>query len=851
MPTIRCNTVVAPLIGLALVPATACAEYYFDPALLQGSDFGKSLDLDRFNQRDNALPTGDYVLDVYLNNQLIRRQASIALVKPKGDKTDVQPCLSPELIALSAIRTTQNVTPNICLPIDALGPKINWEVDLSSLRLNMVVPQAGLLHSPRGFIPVSEWDAGETALFLRHNTNFYHTENTDSHLRYDYLWSNINAGFNLGLWQVRHQGNLRYADDNQTGRHYKYNAVATSVQRPLPQLDSIIAFGDNYTNSSLFGNLSFNGVKLSTDQRMWPQGKRGYAPEVRGVATTTARVVVRQQGKVIYETTVAPGAFVINDLYNTRGQGDLTVDVVEANGQVSRFTVPYSAVPDSIRPGNWNYELAMGYVRQYYSVENKFIEGVLQRGMSNVLTANMGSRLADNYQAFLAGGVLATSVGAFGLNTVFSSAHVENNEKQQGWRIEASYSKTFTTGTNLVLAAYRYSTSGYRDLQDVLGVRRQEKNGTLYYSDTLNQRNNFSATVSQPMGDWGMLSFTGSTSDYYNNASRITQLQLGYSNSWRDISFNISAARQRSTYSSRYFNSVNDRDFDNENQRKYTENTVSLGISIPFDFGSSRSQINLDMNRSRDSRTATVGMSGTTGEKSSTSWALYSGIEHNNDSGDSSTWGGNIEHRTSVGAFRAYASRGDSYQQYGLGMSGTLVAHRGGITAGPYTSDTFALVEAPGARGAKIRNGQGATVDRFGYAILPSLTPYRYNTISLDSQNMADDVELQGGSKRLVPYAGAISRVTFKTTHGKATLINTTLPDSSQPPMGADVTDSNGEAVGIMGQGGQIYARLAAQSGVLFVKWGKTAAQQCQVWYQLPTMRDAPLYQLTLPCRQE
>lgn len=851
MPTIRCNTIVAPLLGLALVPATACAEYYFDPALLQGSDFGKSLDLDRFNQRDNALPAGDYVLDVYLNNQLIRRQASIVLVKPEGDKTEVQPCLSPELIAVSAIRTTQNVTPNLCLPIDSLGPKINWEVDLSSLRLNMVVPQAGLLHSPRGFIPVSEWDAGETALFLRHNTNFYHTENTDSHLRYDYLWSNINGGLNLGLWQVRHQGNLRYADDNQTGGHYKYNAVATSVQRPLPQLDSIIAFGDNYTNSSLFGNLSFNGVKLSTDQRMWPQGKRGYAPEVRGVATTTAHVVVRQQGKVIYETTVAPGAFVINDLYNTRGQGDLTVDVVEANGQVSRFTVPYSAVPDSIRPGNWNYELAMGYVRQYYSVENKFVEGVLQRGMSNVLTANMGSRLADNYQAFLAGGVLATSVGAFGLNTVFSSAHMENNEKQQGWRVEASYSKTFTTGTNLVLAAYRYSTSGYRDLQDVLGVRRQEKNGTLYYSDTLNQRNNFSATLSQPMGDWGMLSFTGSTSDYYNNASRITQLQLGYSNSWRDISFNISAARQRSTYSSRYFSSVNDRDFDNESQRKYTENTVSLGISIPFDFGSSRSQINLDMNRSRDSRTATVGMSGTTGEKSSTSWALYSGIEHNNDSGDSSTWGGNIEHRTSVGAFRAYASRGESYQQYGLGMSGTLVAHRGGITAGPYTSDTFALVEAPGARGAEIRNGQGATVDRFGYAILPSLTPYRYNTISLDSQNMADDVELQGGSKRLVPYAGAISRVTFKTTHGKATLINTTLPDGSQPPMGADVTDSDGEAVGIMGQGGQIYARIAAQSGVLFVKWGKNAAQQCQVWYQLPTTRDAPLYQLTLPCRQE
>jgi outer membrane usher protein FimD/PapC len=42
---------------------------------------------------------------------------------------------------------------------------------------------------------------------------------------------------------------------------------------------------------------------------------------------------------------------------------------------------------------------------------------------------------------------------------------------------EASYSRTFDTGTNLVLAAYRYSTSGFRDLQDVLGVRRQLQNG--------------------------------------------------------------------------------------------------------------------------------------------------------------------------------------------------------------------------------------------------------------------------------------------------------------------------------------------------------------------------------------
>ncbi|MDI5754496.1 hypothetical protein MJL79_30500 [Salmonella enterica subsp. enterica serovar Montevideo] len=34
------------------------------------------------------------------------------------------------------------------------------------------------------------------------------------------------------------------------------------------------------------------------------------------------------------------------------------------------------------------------------------------------------------------------------------------------------------------------------------------------------------------------------------------------------------------------------------------------------------------------------------------------------------------------------------------------------MTAGPYTSDTFALIHADGAQGAIVQNGQGAAVDR-------------------------------------------------------------------------------------------------------------------------------------------
>ncbi|WP_157699308.1 fimbria/pilus outer membrane usher protein, partial [Serratia marcescens] len=45
------------------------------------------------------------------------------------------------------------------------------------------------------------------------------------------------------------------------------------------------------------------------DDNMLPPNLRGYAPEVTGVAKTNAKVTISQQGRVLYETTVAAGPF--------------------------------------------------------------------------------------------------------------------------------------------------------------------------------------------------------------------------------------------------------------------------------------------------------------------------------------------------------------------------------------------------------------------------------------------------------------------------------------------------------------------------------------------------------------
>jgi outer membrane usher protein len=57
---------------------------------------------------------------------------------------------------------------------------------------------------------------------------------------------------------------------------------------------------------------------------------RSYAPEIRGVAQSNALVTVRQGSNIIYQTTVPPGPFTLQDVYPSGYGSDLEVSVKEA-----------------------------------------------------------------------------------------------------------------------------------------------------------------------------------------------------------------------------------------------------------------------------------------------------------------------------------------------------------------------------------------------------------------------------------------------------------------------------------------------------------------------------------------
>jgi outer membrane usher protein len=73
----------------------------------------------------------------------------------------------------------------------------------------------------------------------------------------------------------------------------------------------------------------------------------------------------------------------------------------------------------------------------------------------------------------------------------------------------------------------------------------------------------------------------------------------------------------------------------------------------------------------------------------------------------------------------------------------------------------------------------------------------------------------------------------FSTLTGHAVLIRSSLPDGKPLPLGADVLNHDGAAIGMVGQGGQVYARVPEERGVVVVKWGEQHDEKCFISYDV------------------
>ncbi|MCU6392158.1 fimbria/pilus outer membrane usher protein, partial [Enterobacter quasiroggenkampii] len=110
-----------------------------------------------------------------------------------------------------------------------------------------------------------------------------------------------------------------------------------------------------------------------------------------------------------------------------------------------------------------------------------------------------------------------------------------------------------------------------------------------------------------------------------------------------------------------------------------------------------------------------------------------------------------------------------------------------GKTPSQPLGETNAMIKAPGAHGVDIRNQSGMRTDYRGFTVVSNLSVYRKNDLTLDPENMPDDVELEINTRTVTPTRGAVVRADYLSKVGRKVLM--TLMDNGRfVPFGAVVT---------------------------------------------------------------
>lgn len=811
-------------------------RYSFDASQLNGG--GKGVDLTLFEE--GAQLPGVYPVDIILNGSRVDSQEMAFHTERDRDGSPyLKTCLTRDMLTRYGVKVEDY--PGLFRQEDGdSGKDADACADLSVIpgatethlfaaqQLLLGIPQVALRPQFTGIAPEALWDDGIPAFLLNWQANAYRSEYRGYGKSVsDSFQATLEPGINVGPWRVRNLTTW----NKSSGHPGEWESSYTRAERGLNGIKSRLTLGESYTPSDIFDSVPFRGVMLGSDENMVPYSQREFAPVVRGIARTQARIEVRQNGYLIHSLTVAPGAFALTDLPVTGSGGDLQVTVLESDGTTQVFTVPFTTPAIALREGYMKYNVTGGQYRSYDdAVEHTSLgQATLMYGLPWGLTVFGGVQGTKHYQSAALGlGWSLGSLGAVSVDGIHSRGQKKGREQESGdtWRVR--YNKSFeTTGTSFTAASYQYSSDGYYTLSDVLDTYRHHGSGYSYRSSEHRSRRT-TLNLSQSMGSMGYVSLWGSRDEYRDGRENRDSMGASYSTTWKDISLSVNWSRNR-----------NAGGYYGWRQGK-TEDSVSVWMSLPLRrwLGSRDNDIRATAQMQRSTGQDThyeAGMNGRAFDRR-LSWdvreQMTPGRETNRDSSRLNlTWYGTYGEATGMYSYSSHS------RQMSAGLSGGLVVHRHGVTLGQKTGETVALVEAPGVSGASVSGWPGVRTDFRGYTLSGWVTPYQENVVTLDPTTFPADAEVQQTDSRVVPTKGAVVSAGFTSRVGSRALVTMTRGDGTPLPFGAVVTvdgeaGSTSGAAGVVGDNGEVYMSGLSETGKLKAQWGQNS--QCHADYRLP-----------------
>ncbi|MEC5906462.1 MULTISPECIES: outer membrane usher protein [Serratia] len=809
-----------------LFSASAQEEIQFNIDVLDVND-RKNIDLSQFSRSGYIMP-GTYGMAVHVNKSDLPEQ-KIAFYIPDDDPNGSRACVSRSLVEQLGLKTALHRDlswwhQGECLDeVSLKGMEVRGDLATSSLYLS--IPQAYLDYVSEDWDPPSRWDEGIPGLLLDYNLNAQTQHQIQAGTRGYSMSGNGTAGANLGAWRLRadwqaqlnHQTGSGQPTDKRLdwSRYYAYRAVSA--------LRSKLTLGEGYLDSGLFDSFRFGGLSLRSDDNMLPPNLRGYAPEVTGVAKSNAKVIISQQGRVLYETTVAAGPFRIQDL-NDAVSGDLDVRVEEQDGSVQAFTMSTASIPYLTRPGALRYKLALG---KPSDLDHRyrgplFGTGEFSWGVSNGWSLYGGAILGGDYNAAALGiGRDLMMLGALSFDATQSRAKLPyNGETLSGGSYRLSYSKSFDElDSQVTFAGYRFSQQNFMSMSEYLDARE-------YGRRFGNSKEMYTITYNQQLRDWGMSAYLNYSHQTYwdkpaNDRYNLTLSRYFDVGRFKNLGLSLSAYRNR-------YNEHND-------------DGMYLSLSVPWGTGATLSY-NTMLNRNDNTHRA----------------SYYDRVDDRSNyqlSAGTSRSGANLSGYFNRDGDIARVTANASYQQdrysaFGFSAQGgmTLTTEGGALHRSNVPGGTRLLLDSGGVSGVPVRGyGNVAETNLWGKAVVADVNSYYRNKASIDLDKLGDSAEAIKSVVQATLTEGAIGYRKFEVIAGEKAMAVIKLVDGSEPPFGATVRNARQQETGIVNDGGSVYLSGIKAGENMTVHWG--GAAQCEVQMPMLLPPDMLVNNLLLPCR--
>ena len=593
-------------------------------------------------------------------------------------------------------------------------------------------------------------ESGKTAadLFsLKASTkNIYYPSEASAFLNYglNYIYAS-NNGFQsfavtnkLGLRarDVFFTSDSLYTKTETSDNFVRLQSSATYERRDDLQW---LIVGDQYANSGDLGStVNMGGIGFSKVYKLDPYFITQPVMDLRGSVIFPTQAEIYLDGVLIGKQTIAPGSFDLKNLYSYTGSHNVEVLLKDPFGNVQKISYLAYFSTQMLRQGLHEYSYNVGLMRDNYGVEsdnygNPAFSAFHRYGITNKL--NIGAR-AEGSEGVYNGGFstafLVSRLGHFTLSFAGSSASGNN----VGGAVSFQHSYQLGSfNSNMLLRGYTrdYATAA----------------GSILAAD----RNQFEMNLGMGL----LVNPLGSFSVNYAETSTFKGVDT------RVISAN---------YSRPLYKTINL--YTTGSVTHAADTTYSFFVGLNFDLGNSIRGSTQVSGGSNDVNAQTMQLQKDipVGEG-----VGYRATFNRSETATSTTTAFNpyLQYNAKYGIYSVDATvqntAGTTTELYNLSAAGSLVYAGGFFGLSRPVSDSFGIVvlnkEVPGA--AVLNNGQeiGKT-GSFGTMVVPTLTSYGQNKITLDTKDIPIDYSISDVNKTISPSLWSGSCVYFDARQERA-----------------------------------------------------------------------------------